>query len=148
VSYYDDKFLIASSKPVTSDLILSETARAHLDFSDEIDLGSMSLTGTGTNAAMFRTTIKLYRDCIRLVNHVAGKSVKSQNLKRIIGGEFRKNRGVTDPASVDALRGDAVRGLANYLMMESAVKDERFREKIGKFSSNEAATLKVTDLPK
>lgn len=108
----------------------------------------MSLTGAGANAGMLRTTIKLYRDCFRLVNHIAGKSQKGQNLKKVVGGEFRKNRGVTDPELVEALKGNAVRALANYLMMESATKDDRFREKIGKFASNEAATLKDTDLPK
>jgi Complex 1 protein (LYR family) len=108
----------------------------------------MSLTGSGANAAMLRTTIKLYRDCFRLINHIAGKSQKSQSLKRVVGGEFRKNRDVTDPALLDALKGNAVRALSNYLMMESATKDERFREKIGVFASKEAATLRESVPPK
>ena len=105
----------------------------------------MSLTGAGTSGAMIRTTIKLYRDCFRLVNHIAGKSQKGQSLKKVVGGEFRKNRDVTDLEQVEALKGNAVRALANYLMMESATKDERFREKIGKFASNEAASIKDKD---
>ena len=105
----------------------------------------MSLTGAGNSGAMIRTTIKLYRDCFRLVNHIAGKSQKGQSLKKVVGGEFRKNRDVTDLEQVEALKGNAVRALANYLMMESATKDERFREKIGKFASNEAATIKDTE---
>ena len=107
----------------------------------------MSLTGAGTNAGMFRTTIKLYRDCFRLVTHIAGRSQKGQMLKKVVGQEFRKNRDVTDPAVLDALKGNAVRALANYLMMESATKDERFREKIGKFASTEVASLKETNIP-
>ena len=108
----------------------------------------MSLTGAGYSGAMIRTTIKLYRDCFRLVNHIAGKSQKGQSLKKVVGGEFRKNRDVTDLEQVEALKGNAVRALANYLMMESATKDERFREKIGKFASNEAATIKDTEKQK
>ena len=108
----------------------------------------MSLTGAGNSGAMIRTTIKLYRDCFRLVNHIAGKSQKGQSLKKVVGGEFRKNRDVTDLEQVEALKGNAVRALANYLMMESATKDERFREKIGKFASNEAATIKDTEKQK
>lgn len=108
----------------------------------------MSLTATGVNSAMLRTTIKLYRDCFRLINHISGKSQKSKSLRRVVGGEFRKNRGVTDPATLDALKGNAVRALSNYLMMESATKDERFREKIGNFASIQAATLKEIELPK
>jgi hypothetical protein len=108
----------------------------------------MSLTGSGNNAVVIRTTIKLYRDCFRLINHIAGKSQKGQTLKRVVGGEFRKNSEVKDPAQLDALKGNAVRALSNYLMMESATKDDKFKEKIGTFASKEAASLKKFNLPK
>jgi|Transcript_9199 hypothetical protein len=107
----------------------------------------MSLANSGVNGGVIRTTIKLYRDCFRLINHIAGKSQKGQGLKKIVGGEFRKNSAVEDPVLLEALKGSAVRALANYLMMESATKDEKFRQKIGDFASKEAASLKETKTP-
>ncbi len=38
-----------------------------------------------------RTSSQLYRDCLRLVNHVAGRSRKGQALRAIVRGEFKKN---------------------------------------------------------
>ncbi len=38
-----------------------------------------------------RTSTQLYRDCLRLVAHVAGRSKKGDALRAIVRGEFRKN---------------------------------------------------------
>jgi len=80
----------------------------------------------------------LFRDCLRLVNHVAGKNgAKSVNIKRIVRGEFSKNKEVSDAATIDALRGNAVRALSNYLMLSSLSKDKTFKEGANAFNSRE-----------
>ena len=83
----------------------------------------MSVTSMGGQP--LKSVPALFRDCLRLVNHVAGKNgAKSVNIKKIVGGEFRKNMQVTDAATIDALRGNAVRALSNYLMLSSMSKDK------------------------
>lgn len=89
-----------------------------------------------------KTSLDLYRDCLRLVKHIAGNSKKADNIKRIVKGEFKKNSGVTDEAMVMSLRSNAIRGLANYMMMESGSKDNRFREVADKFIKSESDSIK------
>lgn len=88
-----------------------------------------------------RTTPALYRDCLRLIQHIAGKSKKGEHLRRIVGGEFRKNAKVADEALVVGLKSNAIRALANYLMIESSAKDARFKEKAAAYSAREADSL-------
>ena len=45
-----------------------------------------------------------------------------------------------------ALRGNAVRGLANYLLIENSLKDEKFQQSQKEFVSKEARTLKDHEL--
>jgi len=106
----------------------------------------MSLAGAAAvGGGVGKTTVHLYRDCLRLVKHVAGNSKKAWSLKGIVGKEFRKNAGVTDPVLVEALKGNAVRALANFLMMESAAKDDKFKSRVATFASNEVASLRDDD---
>ena len=92
-----------------------------------------------------RTTAQLFRDCLRLVNHIAGKSRKGDQLRKIVGGEFRKNSKVEDEERISQLKSNAIRALANYLMIESSTKDLRFRDKTAAFSTREAKNLKVVE---
>jgi len=66
-----------------------------------------------------RTVGHLFRDCLRLVNHISGHSAKGANLRRIVGGEFRKNMKEEDPERIEALKGNAIRALSNYLMVRA-----------------------------
>jgi molybdenum cofactor biosynthesis enzyme len=84
---------------------------------------------SGPASAVSRTTPQLYRDCLRLVVHIAGNSKKARNIKSIVRSEFRKNAGITDPVHIEALKSNAVRGLANYLMIKSIDKDAKFKER-------------------
>ncbi|CAN0051491.1 unnamed protein product [Heterosigma akashiwo] len=77
-----------------------------------------------------RTTIQLYRDCMRLVQHIAGKSKKGDNIRRIVGGEFRKNKDEKDEAKIEALKANAVRALSNYLVLESGMKDAQLKTRM------------------
>ena len=103
---------------------------------------SLATGASQLGTSVGKTALHLYRDCLRLVKHVAGNSKKATNLKTIVGKEFRKNAAIKDPAVVEALKGNAVRALANFLMMESASKDEKFKERVAKFASNEAESIR------
>jgi hypothetical protein len=39
-----------------------------------------------------------------------------------------KNQNESEPAKVEALKGNAIRALTNYLMMESSLKDAKLKE--------------------
>jgi hypothetical protein len=69
-----------------------------------------------------RPATGLYRDCLRLIDYMAGKSRKSDRLREIIRGEFEKNSTETDPQKIEQLKGSAVQGLANYLTIESLAR--------------------------
>lgn len=99
----------------------------------------------GGGATFSRTSKQLYRDCLRLINHIAGKSTKAQKLTKIVGGEFRKNAMVKDENQVAALKANAIRGLSNYLMMEASAKDEKFQGVSAEFAAKEAQSIKDAD---
>jgi hypothetical protein len=100
----------------------------------------MSLQGGGT----IRSTPELFRDCLRLVNHVAGgrTSAKGTALRKIVANEFRKNSEVKDEQVIEALRGNAVRALSNYLMLQSLGKDDNLSKVAKTFKDQEAKQAK------
>lgn len=95
--------------------------------------------------AIARTTPQLYRDCLRLTQHIAGKSKKGSNIKGIIRNEFRKNMKVTDPVLIENLKSNAIRGLANYLMMESSNKDQKLQTFANNYATKTAQEMKSED---
>ena len=61
----------------------------------------------------FRNSKQLFRDCLRLAQHVAGKSSpKAIQMKKMIRMEFKKNKDEMDTAKIEAFKGAAVRALA------------------------------------
>lgn len=95
-----------------------------------------------------RTSPQLYRDCLRLAQHIAGKSKKGRSLKEIIRNEFRRNMHETDPHVIENLKSNAIRGLANYLMIESANKDKRLQSVAEDYTSKAAGQLLNHNLEK
>lgn len=89
-----------------------------------------------------RTAIELYRDLLRLVNHVApGVSPKSFALRAMIRSEFDKSRGLSpenppDQEKIEGLKGNAVRALSNYMLYEGAVHDKKKGGKLGAAMEN------------
>ena len=67
-----------------------------------------------------KTTPQLYRDCLRLVNHIGGQSAKGGAMKLMVNTEFRKHADVTDEKQLEGLRANAVRALSNYMLYESS----------------------------
>ena len=55
------------------------------------------------------------------------KSPKSRELRGVIQREFRKNAVIKDEAKLEELKFGAVRALCNYLIMQAAKKDARFK---------------------
>ena len=66
-----------------------------------------------------RSTVALFRDCLRLASHIGGDSPKGIALKQLVKDGFHKHKGETDPAKIGQLREDATRALSNYLVMKS-----------------------------
>ena len=102
--------------------------------------GCISVSHTMSLTGPTRSVAQLYRDCLRLVNHVAGKSAKGTSLTTIVRGEFRRNANVIDPNQLDALKGNATRALSNYLMLESVSQDERLKDRSNTYIENERAS--------
>jgi hypothetical protein len=97
----------------------------------------MNAAGNGLKA-ISRTSPQLFRDCLRLVNHIAGKSKKGVLLRKIVKSEFMKNSKIEDPVRIENLKSNAIRGLANYLMIESASKDERLQKGVNAYAQKQA----------
>jgi hypothetical protein len=100
----------------------------------------MSVTYAGN--ASPRSSLQLFRDCLRMVNHVAGKSPKGLRLRQIVRGEFKRNALITDNLKIEALKANAIRALSNYLMMESSASDKKFKQKSDVFKLKEVDTIR------
>lgn len=72
-----------------------------------------------------RTTLNLFRDCLRTAHHVGGDSAKGRALKQVVKDGFRKHALVKDAAEVAKLKADAIRAMSNYLVMKSLNKAKR-----------------------
>ena len=62
-------------------------------------------------------------------------------LRNIVKNEFLKNANIQDPIAIENLKNNAIRGLANYLMIESTSKDQRFQQHAENFVKKEASEL-------
>jgi len=62
-------------------------------------------------------------------------------LKTIVRTEFKKNMNITDTSAIETLKSNAVRGLANYMMIESSTKDERLQKHASAFVQKEVDSI-------
>lgn len=84
-----------------------------------------------TSPATTRTVVQLYRDCLRLVRHIApGSSAKSFAVRTTVRSEFRKPCPV---AQVEARKANAIRALSNYLLAVAAPKDQKIQGAVDDF---------------
>ena len=52
-----------------------------------------------------KSSMQLYRDCLRLIKHMAGTtSPKAANLRSIVAAQFRAHAHETDPAKLHSLK--------------------------------------------
>ena len=79
--------------------------------------------------------LQLYRDCLRLVNHIApGRaSPKNAALRATVRSEFRKNRSLTVAEDIENAKASAVRALSNYMLAVSAPKDAKLASSMKDF---------------
>ena len=74
---------------------------------------------------MERTSLQLYRDCLRLAKRVGGRSAKGAAIQAMVRAEFKKNRDERDPDMIAEQKASAMRALSNYLLHASASTDPR-----------------------
>ncbi|GAX27576.1 hypothetical protein FisN_13Hh337 [Fistulifera solaris] len=73
-----------------------------------------------------RTSLQLYRDCLRLIQHVApGRSAKNTALRQTVRQQFARNRDLTDEEAIQNAQTNAVRALSNYLLAAQASTDKK-----------------------
>uniref|UniRef100_A0A7S2YEL5 Uncharacterized protein n=1 Tax=Entomoneis paludosa TaxID=265537 RepID=A0A7S2YEL5_9STRA len=80
-----------------------------------------------------RTTPELYRDCLRLIRHVAPgtSSGKAVALRTMVRGEFKKP--LTAGQDVESRKAQAIRALSNYMLTVAAPKDEKLKSSMKDF---------------
>eukprot|EP00466_Bigelowiella_natans_P015019 jgi/Bigna1/126305/aug1.2_g1013 len=71
---------------------------------------------------MYKSSLQIYRDLVRLVNHIGARTPKGELLLNTIRSEFRANKHVTDKDKINELQEDARRALSNYLVSDSLTK--------------------------
>ena len=117
--------------------------------SDSLDslINSLVVVRALLLSCLSSSSLQLYRDCLRLVRHVApgATSAKAVALRQTVRNEFRKNAGQTDPDKITSLKANAVRALSNYLLAVSAPKDKHLQSSAKEFhgrSVQEAQAVK------
>ncbi|VEU39107.1 unnamed protein product [Pseudo-nitzschia multistriata] len=76
-----------------------------------------------------RTALELYRDCLRLVRHLApGESPKAMALRQTVRTQFKVHAKEKDPTKIEAYKSDAIRALSNYMVYQSAQKDAQLQK--------------------
>ena len=86
---------------------------------------------------MNRTSLELYRDCLRLVRHIApGESPKALALRSTVRQQFKQHMNETNEAQIEALKANAVRGLSNYMLFQSAKKDDHLKKAMSDQETN------------
>jgi len=90
--------------------------------------------------------LQLYRDCLRLVRHIApGNSQKGLAMREMVKGEFGKHVAIKDEAQIEVLKAGAIRALSNYMLYESGSKDKRLGTAMKKFNDDERADIGKKD---
>ena len=76
--------------------------------------------------AFQRTSLQLYRDCLRLIRHVAPPgSTKNAAVKKVVKAEFSRHLDETNPDRLEALKANAIRALSNYMLATQAPNDPK-----------------------
>ncbi|GAB5035415.1 Hypothetical protein NocV09_02600570 [Nannochloropsis oceanica] len=83
-----------------------------------------------------KSAVQLYRDCLRVADHIASKSPKGIALRNMLRSEFKKHANVEDGKQVEQLKMNAARGLANYLLYESGSKEPKIRARMNKTTAD------------
>jgi Complex 1 protein (LYR family) len=81
-----------------------------------------------TGPTIHRTARQLYRDCLRLIHHIAPgmfTNRKALALRTMVRTEFRKNQHLTDVNAIEHAKAQAVRALSNYFVLKAVPQDPK-----------------------
>ena len=53
---------------------------------------------------MLKSTVHLYRDCLRTIEHMNGRSAKGRHITAIVRQQFKDSKHITDEQQIDTLR--------------------------------------------
>jgi hypothetical protein len=86
--------------------------------------------GGASSNTVQRTTRQLYRDCLRLVRHMAPGIFQETNrkataLRTMVRSEFKKNQHITNHDEIEVYKANAIRALSNYYVLKSVQKDPK-----------------------
>uniref|UniRef100_A0A7S2JEG3 Complex 1 LYR protein domain-containing protein n=1 Tax=Haptolina brevifila TaxID=156173 RepID=A0A7S2JEG3_9EUKA len=81
------------------------------------------------------STLKLYRDCMRLTYHIAAQSAKGEQMRQMIRSSFKAQMAVTDTEEIGRLKMLAIVGLQNYVIHEQTGRAVEKRRRDHKSSS-------------
>mmetsp|Transcript_26772 Transcript_26772/g.67595 ORF Transcript_26772/g.67595 Transcript_26772/m.67595 type:complete len:116 (+) Transcript_26772:40-387(+) len=87
-----------------------------------------TLTHVGGEKFFNPSAKQLYKDCLRLGQHVAeeNQGVNVRQVRSIVKQQFMMNKDVTDPTKLEDLKNTALRALTNYVMHLSQSKDKEW----------------------
>ena len=89
---------------------------------------------------------KLYRDCLRLIQHVApGSSPKSMALRMTVRAEFKRNLSLRDEDAIEAAKSNAVRALSNYLLARAAPNDAKLHTAVKDYHNRSVGEANSVD---
>lgn len=85
------------------------------------------------HSAVQRPVKQLYRDCLRLIRHMAPGIFNENNrkataLRTTVRGEFKRNQHLSDPAEIEICKANAIRALSNYYVLKSIPNDSKVSE--------------------
>ena len=93
-----------------------------------------------------RTSLELYRDCLRLVRHIApGYTPKAQALKLSVRSQFKANMNETNEQQIEIYKANAIRALSNYMLYQSAQKDPQLQQAMNKKNKKTSSNTKEND---
>jgi len=77
------------------------------------------------------------------LSHIApGESSKALALRQTVRQQFKLHAREKDPTKLDTLKSDAVRGLSNYMLYQSAQKDSQLKKAMNTNINNKKNTDK------
>ncbi|GAB5362797.1 hypothetical protein AAMO2058_000829500 [Amorphochlora amoebiformis] len=74
---------------------------------------------------MYKSSLEIYRDLCRLVNHIGARTPKGVAIMDTVRTKFKENRYESDLEKIQEMQEDARRALSNYLVSDSLMKMRR-----------------------
>lgn len=69
--------------------------------------------------AVTKSSLRLYRDCLRAIRHASARSPKAAAMTELVRDEFRKHKDVQSFDKINQLKQAAWEGIQNYVVLRS-----------------------------